>query len=424
MNAPESFTNSSESHEGAPGEKPRILFVDDERNVLDGLRRMLRPQRANWELLFANSAEEALAMLAQGPAHAIVSDLRMPGMDGISLLDIVREQTPETVRIALSGYADKTEALRAVSHIHQFLAKPCDAETLCATLERALHLGRLLREERVRRLVASFTVLPSIASVYDEVVSELASPEATARSVGSLLARDAGMSTKVLQLVNSPLVGLNQLVADPTHATALLGLDTMTTLVLTVRIFQTFEIDGVAQGEAATVWEHSVRVAHLARRIVEEEAGDDFTAQCAFLAGLFHDIGKVILAINLPQKYDSVCRLAAAHAPSRPHVETRLCGASHAEVGAYLIGLWGFSEQIIEAVAHHHNPEEAPPSGFGALSALHAANGLVQWNHAGLDTPINDFLNPGYLARVGKSGQVAQWQQILQFMDTQEAADG
>jgi putative nucleotidyltransferase with HDIG domain len=405
-------------HAGLTDTRHRILFVDDEPNVLEGLRRMLRHQRDHWDITFAHSGDEALAMLAQTPADVIVSDLRMPGMDGIALLHQVRERSPETVRIALSGYSDKLESLRAVSHIHQFLAKPCDAEALCATLERALHLSALLRDERIRRLVSSFSVLPSIENVYHEVLSELASPVASARTVGLLLARDPGMSTKVLQLVNSPLVGLNRLVSDPVHATALLGLDTMSSLVLTVRIFQLFEAGGSAQAEAIRVWDHSVRVAHFARRIADEETGDAFTAECAFLAGLFHDIGKVILAVNLPDKYGAVSRLTAAHAPSRSRVEPRIFGATHGEVGAFLIGLWGFSEPIIEAVAQHHQPNKAPAAGFNALAALHIANGLVHWNESGATAPLYDFLNRDYLETLGQLTKTSRWREILQSMDT------
>lgn len=406
----------------AATEKSRILFVDDEPNVLEGLRRMLRHQRNIWEVTFATSGDEALAFLTEHPAHVIVSDLRMPGMDGLTLLDAVRDTAPETVRIALSGYSDKEETLRAVSHIHQFLAKPCDADTLCTTLERALRLSALLCDERVRRLVASFTVLPSIASVYDDVVSQLESPAVSLKEVGLILSRDPGMSTKVLQLVNSPLMGLNQLVSDPAHATALLGLDTMKTLVLSVKLFQLFEANEETQEEVAAVWTHSVRVAHFAKRIAEKETGDDFTAECAFLAGLLHDIGKVVFAINLPEKYAMTLRLSAAHVPARSQVETRVIGASHGEVAAYLIGLWGFSERVIEAVAHHHHPLDAPVSEFDVLAAVHIANALVHWNDCDPSAPLDDYLSRPFIERLGLVKRTGLWQSMLQKMQQQETA--
>lgn len=116
--------------------KIKILFVDDEPMVLQGLQRVLRPLRNEWETAFANSGQEALEKLSQEPFDVIVTDMRMPGMDGGQLLTRVKERYPHMVRIILSGQADKTMVMKSVKPAHQYLAKPCDDATLRASLQR------------------------------------------------------------------------------------------------------------------------------------------------------------------------------------------------------------------------------------------------------------------------------------------------
>ena len=108
----------------------RILFVDDDPRILEELRDMLRPQRHDWEMAFAPSGDAALALMQASPFDVIVSDMRMPGMDGAALLARVRQEYPQVVRIVLSSHTELSTALRVVPVAHQFLAKPCDAEML------------------------------------------------------------------------------------------------------------------------------------------------------------------------------------------------------------------------------------------------------------------------------------------------------
>jgi len=114
-------------------DKKRVLFVDDEPRILDGRRRMLRSMRHEWKMSFAETGQEALAILANQPFDVVVVDMRMPGMDGVQLLSEVRKRH-QIIRIVLSGTADREAILRAVGLAHQYLSKPCDAETLKSVL--------------------------------------------------------------------------------------------------------------------------------------------------------------------------------------------------------------------------------------------------------------------------------------------------
>lgn len=388
-----------------------ILIVDDEANVLSGLRRLLHSARKEWTIAYACDGEEAIALFDTTRFDIVVSDLRMPKMDGITLLEEVRRRSPETVRIALSGHADRESTLRAARHIHQFLSKPCAAETLIATLERAVRLGRLLQDNVLKALVSAMESLPSLPALYDDVVCSLESPTASIAEVGVLIGRDMGMSAKVLQLVNSAFFGLPQHVANPSQAAILLGLDNLKVLVLGIRIFDHYHASKLGGLELDALWNHSVDVARLAKRLALAEAADDATAEYAFLSGLFHDVGKLVMAANLPGKYRSVLKLAGPQPNATPSVERRIIGCTHGEMGGYLMGLWGFSEQIIDALVCHHEPSQREDTTFTPLLAVHVANTLTHHLHAPADTPVAG-LDMACLERLGKVERISLWEKM------------
>ena len=118
--------------------KKRILFVDDEPAILAGLRNVFYRDRARWEMSFANGSDEALRLLAEQRYDVVISDMRMPGMDGATLLEQIKRNSPQTVRIMLSGSADKEEVDRATAAVDELLGKPCDTRTLRLTIERLM----------------------------------------------------------------------------------------------------------------------------------------------------------------------------------------------------------------------------------------------------------------------------------------------
>ena len=224
-----------------PGSRAAVLFVDDEPLVLQGLQRMLRPERDRWDMHFAASAEEALRLMAESPFDAVVSDLRMPGMDGAEFLACVMERSPQTVRIVLSGEMDRGLIFKTVQCAHQYLAKPCQPDALKSALERALALRRMMGDRRLKSLLPQLSSLPSLPALYFEILSEIQAPNASFKRVGELIARDVSLSAKMLQIVNSAFFGLPRRIADIAEAVSLLGFDTVKGLVLSVKVFSQFE---------------------------------------------------------------------------------------------------------------------------------------------------------------------------------------
>ncbi len=319
----------------------RILFVDDEPHVLEGLRRMLHSMRAEWEMRFAPSGADALALLEHDPCDVIVSDMCMPGMDGAALLTAVRARYPHAVRLVLSGHSQQEMTVRSVAATHQFLAKPCDAETLKATVTRACALREWLADERLKQLVSQITTLPSLPALYWAIVEELHSPSTSTRRVGEIIGRDLSMTAKVLQLVNSAFFGLRRHVASPAEAASLLGLETIKALVLSVHVFQQVDQARVKPVGMEALWHHSLATGLLARRLSAAERRSGRIGDYALLAGLLHDVGKLILASQCAGAYGPVIELARAEHLPLCAAEQHVLHSTHAEGGADVLGLGG-----------------------------------------------------------------------------------
>jgi HD-like signal output (HDOD) protein len=356
----------------------RVIFVDDEPRVLEGLKRMLRPKRNEWQMTFVGSAAEALSALKKEPCEVVVTDMRMPGMNGAELLEIVQREYPDTIRLILSGQAETESVMKALGVSHQFLSKPCDAEILQGTISRAFALRDLAGSEQVKTLVARINKLPTLPTSYQRLVEVLKSPNSSIDDVAEIISTDPAMTARLLKLVNSAYFGLQKPVADVARAGALLGLDRIMALVLGQGIFSDCDVPKVDGFSMEALWQHSVSTAAAAHRIATAEKLERDVVAAAFLAGMLHDIGKLVLAMGLPEQYTRVLKQASTGRPGElQQMEMLELGASHTDVGAYLVGLWGLPNTIAEAIAYHEEPSQARASAFGLPGIVHAADRLV-----------------------------------------------
>lgn len=385
-----------------------ILFVDDEPNILNGLRRMLRSMRHEWNMAFANSGEEALAMLQASNIDVIVSDMKMPGMDGSQLFEAVRARFPRIVRIILSGYSEKEIIMKSVGSSHQYLSKPCDPDSLKATVTRVCSLRNLLTDEHLRELVSQLPTVPSLPVFYSDLIGELGKSDPSTRKVADIVKQDIGMTVKILQLVNSAFFGLRRHISDSKEAVDFLGIDTISSLTLGLGVISQFESQ-TSRAFFAEIWEHSMAVGIMAQKIAVSE--DRTVSDDAFTAGLLHDLGKIVLAVNLPHQYDSVREIMQRDNLTRLEAERHVFGATHAEVGAYLLGLWGLPSQVVQAVAFHNSPHDANNDSFSATTAVHVANAIRHFSasdHAATDRPTYDL---EYLDRLGLTERTPVWEE-------------
>lgn len=384
-----------------------ILFVDDEAHLLSGLKCMLYRFRSAWDMSFVESADAAEALLQETEFDVVVSDLHMRGTDGLGLLSAVKQRCPNAVRIILSGTGDRDVVLRAVGVAHQFIAKPCNADELKATIQRALALRELLTSERLVRLAARLGSLPPVPTLYLEIQGALGREGGSIEEVGKIVARDVAMSAKVLQLVNSAFFGLGRRITNPGEATAYLGFDTLAALVLNAQIFS--QAHALEPATLELLWTHSLRTGACARALSRLEGCDAKTADLAFMAGMLHEAGLLLLASEIPEELAEAWKYARRFGLPPVEGERRVIGASHAAVGAYLMGIWGLTDPVVQAIAFHHTPARLPQEGFSAVTAVHVATMLDCGEDGSAFGETERELDLAHLEQLGFSARLPAW---------------
>lgn len=353
---------------------PRILFVDDEAAILDGLRNVFHSRRRRWDMHFSCGGAQAIEQLERGPVNVVVTDMRMPDMDGLALLRRVQQRWPLAARIVLSGYADLGAVTQASAVAHQYLLKPCDPEVLGTTIERALELQTLLCSEALRDMVGRLGSLPAGPSTYQKLSVAMADPAVEVRKLARIVEADVAIAGRVLHFVNSAYFGLVRSVSSIEEAIVLLGISTLRSLALTIEIFSAFPGAQRSPGTLEIEERHALLTARIARRIT----GDPASAETAFAAGLLHDCGKLVLLDRMSVAYADA--QARAQAEGRPvhEAEKAALGANHAEVGGYLLGLWGLPHPIVEAVAFHHSEARLTRGTLDTVVAVGVADLLAR----------------------------------------------
>lgn len=337
----------------------RVLLVDDEPRIVAGLQRILRPHREEWEAVTATSGQDALRILADLRVDVVVSDMRMPGMDGAKLLSVVREKYPETMRVVLSGQTDADTALRVVPFAHQFLSKPTPPEVLVDVLRRVVRLQRDVVDPEVRALIGGVDALPPAPTVMLAVNEVLARDDASLDEVARVVERDAAIVSKLLQIVNSAFFGARRRIASVPEAVAYLGTEHLKQLVVLVSVGAALPARS-KHYDAQALHEHSYAVARAAAALAGSEL-----RHAAFAAGLLHEVGKLVMASRMPDLYDAVCALAHQTGRTFEESEAEAGSPGHARIGGCLLELWGLPLEIVDAVLDQH-AAPAPASGVGS----------------------------------------------------------
>lgn len=351
-----------------------VLFVDDEKLVLDGIRRQFRAQKNDWNMRFASSGTEALEMLEVQHADVVVSDMRMPGMSGATLLNQVRERWPETVRFILSGQTDQSELLQDIGCIHQYLQKPCDPQQLIQAINRTHSLIASVKSSKILCFTTGIQSLPIVSQVYLRLVDELNSDESNADTVSRIVQEDVGLSVKILQLVNSAFYGMPRQTVAVKDAIVLIGMKNLLDLVMSAQIFDTLSQAIETQEIVSKLWAKSSDIGALAKSSAKSAGLSQNMCDTACLAGVLSHIGRAILARTMPYEFSEMIKIAEEDGRPLRELEMEIFGIPQESVGAYALGIWGFSDQIVETVAMQESP---------SLSIVKDTNHPLAWVHLG-----------------------------------------
>ncbi|MGH8264390.1 MAG: HDOD domain-containing protein [Steroidobacteraceae bacterium] len=400
----------------------RVLFVDDAPEMLDGLRNRLHRHRHDWEMIFVHSGEGALGELERSRFDMIVSDLRMPGMDGADLLTTVSKRWPEIIRIVLSGYIEQDRVAQLVPIAHQYLSKPCEAKRLENVIERCFALGEFMQRPGLKAVVGRVQKLPALPNTYARLRAALAVENVSVKDVVDVVSADPVIAAKVLQVVNSAFFRLARPIGQIERAVTYLGFSAIRDLALSVEIFAQWPAHSALHGiDPTRLQSHALAVAAAAQCL----AGEKPLSDDALLAGLLHDIGHWVLLQECPEDLVRAHDLARHERIAMDDAETRVIGASHAEVGAYLLGIWGLPFSVVEAVAHHGRPHAVKQTEFDVLAALVVAQALTLPREPG---PLEDvdhahtLVPPDYLKSLNAPFDWNEAQRRVALASNKEAA--
>ncbi|MEM9563370.1 MAG: HDOD domain-containing protein [Actinomycetota bacterium] len=357
-----------------PAPRPTVLFVDDEEEVLAGLRVSLRRHRNDYHLRFATSADDAVAILDRESVDMVVTDMRMPERSGADLLDELRFRFPDVIRYVLSGQADDRLIHRSVAVTHRWLSKPCPPEVLIATLAEATGHWSRLADSRLRQAVGAVDALPSHPEVYLALVELLDSERATPEQVAGLIALDPAVSLKVLQWANSAYV-VGEPVYDVRRAVERIGVSSLRTLAKADEMIRPFTPSEVIPGFPIDLFHrYSRAVASLAASLAAPE-----DAHLAWTGGLLSNVGLLVEVSQLRDQLIDEYARAEADGRTLDQTDRRRGGVGLAELGGHLLALWGLPSGLTEVVvASDHLPELGADIPLDAVNAVRAARLLAQ----------------------------------------------
>lgn len=395
-----------------------ILFVDDDEMVLQGLRRSLGEYSDTWKTDFSSNPNEALDKLAKESFDAIVTDMHMPIMDGAQLLELVSKSNPDVMRFVLSGNVTEEQVMRSADLVHQMIPKPSDMEHIYAIVERSCRLRDMLTDPILLKLITGIKTLPSVPVLYNRLMNELESPNSSTQSVGRIISQDAAMTAKILQLVNSAFFGLSDNISSPQRAVIILGLNTVKALVLGIHIFSEYQDQKDLPISIDVLWKHSMLVSNLAFKIAKSLQMSSLVQEDARVSGLLHDIGKLVL-LKKPDFFMQVRK--DKNGMIDLESEYQILGTSHAEMGGYLLGMWGLPNAIVDAITFHHRPSVQISTEPDLLTVLHTANGLANMCRMEMESDFETYLDMKYLDSVGVSGFLDEWVSITRtFLNNTE----
>jgi len=348
----------------------RILLVDDELPVLKSLQRLLRQ---DFDISIAESGQAALEILADQEIDIIISDMRMPYMDGHQLLRKVKELYPATTRLILSGYADEKEITQTMldGSSRMYLMKPWDSLLLVKTIQQLLDVREKLRNYDLLEIISKIEGLSALPRIYHKLVG-LINEDADVTRIAAVIEEDPAIASQLLRVANSAFYGIKT--GSVSHAVIYLGLTAVKSIVLSTNLGGTKQESGMTAINRDLLWRHAGRTNHLVGELHRAVMGETVPTTAAS-AGLLHNIGIMAMLGQFPDKYehmDAVLKMQPT--VSLSEMEQELIGVTHQEVGGYLLEWWDLPHQIVESAMFHHDPFNESVNDRRLVSIVHVAS--------------------------------------------------
>jgi len=385
--------------------KKNILAVDDDRIMLRlyaTLQSLLGP---GFEVFTALGAAEAFALMEKSKFEIVISDLNMPEVDGIEFLKNVMDAQPGAARLVVSSYSDHLKAAEALNVAHRYFSKPLDIPEFGKLLKRRCHYNYLLNNDRVRQMVFRTGALPILPESCLKLTRVLDSPYTQLDDISAVVEADPGLASRLLHTVNSAHFGISRAVLSCSEAVQIVGLEVLRSLMIGIELFDYYQDRPFIQESFRKLWAHSLQTAIAARKISQAENQSLELCNVAFIAGLLHDIGKLILAANAEREYRIALDLCQKTAVPLEQAERGIFGCTHSDVGAYLLVLWGFPDAVVDAVENHHRLSNI--NSFAPALAIHLGQYLDP------TASRSSSLNSALIQRLGLASHLKSWKSLL-----------
>ena len=352
------------------------MFVDDDPSLLSSIRRQLFSLKLKWNVSYAERGAKALELLSEKSYDVVISDMRMPEMDGAELISRIRDKYPDTIRIILSGQSEAKQLEQALGIAHLILKKPCETRTIANIVERCSEMRRRLLSTTVCSLITRRDQWIGSAESVQQLLRLFRDSEVSAQKVSEVISQDLVISARVLGFVNSAYYGLSRHISDIEQAVVMLGVSTIKSIYTRIKAAEIVCLNPLANRLASEGMEHGLRVAAGACELLKvKKANPEWQADC-FLAGVLHDIGMPLLASVAEKEYETILHdvhwgTTSLDQDKLIQLERERLGCTHAEVGAYQLAIWGFDPRILEAVLTHHDASNDKASIFTIANAIH-----------------------------------------------------
>lgn len=365
--------------------KFKLLFVDklnNEQNRYQSLSDILGEQ---YEIYFASDSQEALNTLKNNDIDVSLIQFDSTSFNSLDLLTKIKKNYPKTIRILLSEDFNEKLSIRTFNLLHQVIKCPIEDKLLKEKLEPLLILKNLIKNDKLISKLNSEDGIPTLPEIYFKLEKELFSPEVSIHKVVNLISKDISLTTKIFQLVNSAYYGIPAKITDFYQAVNILGLNVIKSIVIYTKVFAHLEKKGELKEIIEAIWNHSILVSSISQKIIFYFTGNRDLAEQAYIAGILHDIGKIIL-INIEPNYIKELKISRNNAFSDDDLEKSFYGVSHTEIGAYALALWGFPRSIVDAALLHHSSTIV--NDFSVSNIIQISHKLA--NIEGIDSVLYD----------------------------------
>jgi len=353
-------------------EKRKILFVDDEKQILKSLRRVFF--KSEYNCFYADSGEKALKILNEYNINLIISDVRMPEMDGFELLKKVKDDYPEVIRLILSGYSKKEDVVDALGKnlMRTYLQKPWNNSELLNIIRKVFEFEDIIADEKLLEYFNNLESLPTVPEIYIKI-NKMIDENESAEHISKEIEKDQSLSVTILKIANSAFYDNN--IGSVKQAIMYVGLTNLKNIILSNSVFNSTNLDNMKD-----LWKHALLTNKIAgfiyKKILLKKIPELYSS-----AGLLHDIGRVVIMDyfeNENRNMNILLNNNPVDLKIRIQYENKMIGFDHVKIGGYLLNWWGIPYPIIETAMFHHDPLNDVVINKEIVSVIHLAN-ILSW---------------------------------------------